>query len=139
MKQLQQSRVHISVHRDYLRVTPLTTDTTPLNYNAIFNDRTSNNSLNSIFIKTQENLNGTKNLTKQDIKAPSHFVNEEIVQALPKTTQQKTSPIYLTLTTPHNKDKIHSSPTTVQSNVKLLVLPKDSHMNHQINRSITKN
>ena len=35
-----------SVHKDYLRVTPLTTDTTPLNYSTMFIDKTINNSLN---------------------------------------------------------------------------------------------
>ena len=34
----------ISVYRDYLRVTPLRTDTTLLNYNTILNERSSNNS-----------------------------------------------------------------------------------------------
>ena len=29
----------ISLHKDYLRVTPLTVDATPLNYNTIFNDK----------------------------------------------------------------------------------------------------
>ena len=33
----------ISVYRDYLRVTPLTTDTILLNYNTILNERSSNN------------------------------------------------------------------------------------------------
>ena len=37
----------ISKHRDYLRVTRLTTNTISLNYNAIFDNRASNNSLNS--------------------------------------------------------------------------------------------
>ena len=40
----------ISVQGDYSRVIPLTNDTTPLNYNAIFKERTSNNSSNSTFI-----------------------------------------------------------------------------------------
>ena len=58
---------NVSVHTDYLRVTQLTTDTTPLNYNTKFNDRTSNNSLNSTLFITQKTLNGTRNLTQQDI------------------------------------------------------------------------
>ena len=29
----------ISIYRDYLRVTPLTNDNTPLNYNSIFNEK----------------------------------------------------------------------------------------------------
>ena len=54
----------------------------------MFTDRTGNNSLSSTFINTQENLNGTKNRTQQDIQTPSHFVNEEIVETMPTTTQQ---------------------------------------------------
>ena len=44
-----------------------------------------NNSLNSTVIHN-ENLNGTRNLTQQDIQTPSHFINEEIVHTT--TTQQ---------------------------------------------------
>ena len=44
-----------------------------------------NNSLNSTIIHN-ENLNGTRNLTQQDIQTPSHFINEEIVHTT--TTQQ---------------------------------------------------
>ena len=40
----------ISVHKDYVKVYPLTIDATPLNYNALFPDRVGNNSLNSTFI-----------------------------------------------------------------------------------------
>ena len=68
----------ISFHRDYVKVVPLTIDATPLNYNTFLPD-TRNNSLNSTVIHN-ENLNGTRNLTQQDIQTPSHFVNEEIVQ-----------------------------------------------------------
>ena len=50
---------------------------TPLNYNTFLPD-TRNNSLNSTLIHN-ENLNGTRNLTQQDIQTPSHFINEEIV------------------------------------------------------------
>ena len=72
----------VSVHRKKIGKTPLTTDTTNLNYNAVLNDKTSNNSLKSTFIKTQENLNATRYLTQQDIQTPSHFVNEEKVETL---------------------------------------------------------
>ena len=34
-----------------------------------------------------ETLNGTRNLTLQDIQTLAHFVNEERVETLPKTTQ----------------------------------------------------
>ena len=70
----------ITFHKDYVKVIPLTLDATPLNYNSFLPDRRQNNSLNSNFVQ-QENLNGTRNLNKQqDIQTPSHFINEEIVK-----------------------------------------------------------
>ena len=69
-------------NRDYVRITPLTIDATPLNYNSLFTDRTENNSLNSIFIN-QELLNRTINLTQHDIQTPTPFVFEEIVETMP--------------------------------------------------------
>ena len=56
----------ISIHNNYDRVYPLTIDATPFNCNAFFLERAGNNSLYSNFIY-QDNLNGTRNLTKQDI------------------------------------------------------------------------
>ena len=61
-----------SINKDYVKIYPLTTDATPLNYNSFLPDRTGNNSLNSTV--TQENLIGTTDLT-QDIQISSHFVN----------------------------------------------------------------
>ena len=61
-----------SINKAYVKIYPLTTDATPLNYNSFLPDRTGNNSLNSTV--TQENLNGTTDLT-QDIQISSHFVN----------------------------------------------------------------
>ena len=52
----------ISIDKEYIKVCPLTSDETPLNYNSFLPDRTGNNSLNST-LKQQENLNGTGNLT----------------------------------------------------------------------------
>ena len=52
----------ISFNKDYVKVNPLTTDATPLNYNSFLPDRIGNNSLNSTLIQ-QENLNGSRNLT----------------------------------------------------------------------------
>ena len=77
---------------------PLTIDATPLNYNTFLPD-TRNNSLKSTVIHN-ENLNGTRSLTQQDIQTPSHFINEEIVQTTATTTQQNISPINPNLTTP---------------------------------------
>ena len=77
----------ITIHKDYLKVIPLTTDATPVNFNSFLPDRRQNNSLNSTLVQ-QENLNGTRNLTQQDIQTPSHFINEEIVETIVTTTQQ---------------------------------------------------
>ena len=79
-------------HRDNVKVIPLTIDGTPLNYNT-FLPETRNNSLNSTVIHN-ENLNGARNLTQQDIQTPSHFINEEIVQTTATATQQSISPIH---------------------------------------------
>ena len=125
----------ISFHKDYVKVTPLTIDATPLNYNTFLPD-TRNNSLNSTVIQN-ENLNGTRNLTQQDIQTPSHFINEEIVQTTVTTTQQSISPICPNLTTPKNTNT--SLPqVTLQSTVKPSVAPKYSHMNYQTYRLTTK-
>ena len=80
-----------SYHKDYVKVVPLTIDATPLNYNTFLAD-TRNTSFNSTVIHN-ENFNGTRNLTQQDIQTPSHFINEEIVQTTTTTTQQSISPI----------------------------------------------
>ena len=92
----------IAIHKDYIKVIPLTTDATPLNYNSFLPDRRQNNSLNSTLVQ-QENLNRTRNLTQQDIQTPSHFINEEIVGTIVTTTQQSISPIHPNLTTPKPK------------------------------------
>ena len=77
----------MSIHKDYVKTYPLTVDATPLNYNSFLPDRAGNNNLNTTFIK-QENLNGTRNLTPQDIETPSHFVTEEVVETTTTTAQQ---------------------------------------------------
>ena len=91
-----------TIHKDYVKVIPLTTDAIPLNYNSILPDRRQNNSFNSTFVQ-HENLNGTRNITQQDIQTPSHFINEEIVETIVTTTQQSISPIHPNLTTPKPK------------------------------------
>ena len=123
----------ISYHRDYVKVIPLTIDATPLNYNTFLPD-TRNNSLNSTVIHN-ENLNGTRNLTQQDIQTPSHFINEEIVQTT-TTTQQSISPIHPNLTTPRNTNKSLTQ-VTLQSTVKPSVAPKYSQMDYQTYRPMT--
>ena len=122
----------ISYIRDYVRVIPLTIDATPLNYNTFLPD-TQNNSLNSTVIHN-ENLNGTRNLTQQDIQTPSHFINEEIVHTT--TTQQSISPIRPNLTTPRNTNPSQTQ-VTLQSTVKPSVAPKYSHMDYQTYRPMT--
>ena len=87
-----------------------------------------NNSLNSTLIQ-QENLNGTRILTQQDIQTPSHFTNEEVVTTV-TTTQQSISPIHPNLTTPRPKQPTLPH-VTLQSTVKPSVVPNYSHMDHQ--------
>ena len=82
-----EAKITNSVSKDHIRITSLTIDATPLNYIAMFTERTANNSLNFTFINTQETLNGTRSLTQQDIQTPSHFLNEETVETMPTTTQ----------------------------------------------------
>ena len=123
----------ISYTRDYVRVVPLTIDATPLNYNTFLPDMR-NNSLNSSVIHNK-NLNGTRNLTQQDIQTPSHFINEEIVQTT-TTTQQSISPIRPNLTTPRNTNTSLAQ-VTLQSTVKPSVAPKYSQMDYQTYRPMT--
>ena len=123
----------ISYHRDYVKAKPLTIDETPLNYNTFLPD-TRNNSLNSTVIHN-ENLNGTRNLTQQDIQTPSHFINEEIVQTT-TTTQQSISPIHPNLATPRNTNTSLTQ-VTLQSTVKPSVAPKYSQMDYQTYRPMT--
>ena len=61
-----------SIIKDFVRAYPLTVDATPLNYNSFSPERTGNINLNSTYINN-EILNGTRNLTQQDIQTPSHF------------------------------------------------------------------
>ena len=126
----------ISIHKDYLKIFPLTIDATPLNHNSFLPDRRQNNSLNSTLVQ-QKKLNGTRNLTKQDDQTPSHFINEEIVETIVTTTEQSISPIHPNLTTPKPKTSILPQ-VTLQSTVKPSVAPKYSHMDYQTFRPMTK-
>ena len=118
----------ITIHKDYVKIILLTTDATPLYYNSFLPNRRQNISLNSTFVQ-QENLNGTRNLTQQDIETPSLFINEEIVETIVTTTQQSISPIHPNLTTPKPKTTILPQ-ETLQSRVKPSVAPKYSHMDY---------
>ena len=87
----------------------------------------------------QEKLNGTRSLTQQDIQTPLHFVNEEIVETMPTTTQQSIPPINPTLTTPKkvkNKNTVFPQ-TTRQSTVKPSVIQKKSKMDYGTFRPVT--
>ena len=92
----------ISIHKDNVKVFPLTIDATPLNYISFSPDRRQNNSLNSTLVQ-HENLNATRNLTQQDIQTPSHFINKEIVETIVTTTQQSISPKHPNFATPKPK------------------------------------
>ena len=83
---------------------PLTVDATASKYNSIFPERTGNISLNPTLINN-DNLNGTRNLTQQDIQTPLNFVNEEIVETITTTEAQRSiSPIQPNFTTPKLKN-----------------------------------
>ena len=82
-------------------------------------------------------MNGTGNLTQQDIQLPSHFINEELVETIVTTTQQSTSPIHPNLTTPKPKNPTLPQ-VTLQSTVKPSVAPKYSQMDYEILRPTTK-
>ena len=97
---------------------------------------TQNNSLNSTVIH-QENLNGTRNLTQQDIQTTSHFTNEEIVHTTVTTTQQSISTICPNLTTVKNRNTTLPQ-VTLQSTVKPSVAPKNSHMDYQTYKPMKK-
>ena len=127
---LSQTIDTISIHRDYIKIIPLTIDATPLNYNSFLPD-TQDNTFNSTVLQN-ENPSGTQNPTQQDIQIPSHFINEEIVQTTVTTTQQSISPIHPNFTTPQN-NKVPSQQITLQSTVKpsATFAPKYSHTDFQ--------
>ena len=85
----------------------------------------------------QENLNGTRNLTQQDIQTPSHFTNEETVETIVTTTQQSISPTHPNLTTPKPKTSMLPQ-VTLQPTIKPSVAPKYSQMDYQTLRPMTK-
>ena len=102
----------------------------------MFTGSTGKNSSKSTFINTQESLNGTRNFTQQDIQFTSRFINEEIVETGPTTTQQSISPIHPTLTTYKNqKNSISTNENKIYS--KPSVSPKDSQMDYQVFRPAT--
>ena len=106
----------ISFTKDYVRVYPFTVDATPLNYNSLFSERAGNNSLSSTFINNDK-LNGTKNLTQQNIQITSHFTNEEINETITtKEAQRSISPTQPNFTTPKlKKTNVTTNSHTINS------------------------
>ena len=119
-----------------MKIYPLTIDATTSNYNSFLPDGIGKNSLNSTIIQ-QENLNGNRNLTQQDVQTPLHFTNEEVVETVTTTTQQSISPIHPILTIPRPKNPTLPQ-VTLQSTVEPSVVPKISQMNYQTFRLMTK-
>ena len=116
----------ISTHDDYVRIIPLTIDATPLNYKAMFTDRTGNNSLNSTFNNTQKMLNRTKIFHNKIFNSYHNTLTKnKIVETMPTNTQQSISPIHPTLTTPQNKNTAFLQ-ITLQSTEKTSVTPNFS-------------
>ena len=76
-------------------------------------------------------MNGTRNLTQQDIQTPSHFVNEEIVETIRTTEAQRSiSPIQSNFLTSKLKNPTLQQ-TIIQSTVKPSVAQKYSNMDYQ--------
>ena len=87
-----------------------------------FFQRTEKNCLNSTFIDTQEKLM-EQEILHIKISKPHHvFLNEEIVETMPTTTQQSIPPFHPTLTTPQKN--IAFPQTTKEFTVKPSVTPK---------------
>ena len=51
-----QATTTIAIKRDYVRITPLTIDATPINNNSIFTDREENISSKSLFINQENSI-----------------------------------------------------------------------------------
>ena len=120
----------ISFNKNYVRVYPLTIDTTPSNYNSYFPERKGNNCLNSTFINNDK-LNDTRNLTQQDIQTPSLFVNKKTVETITTTEAQRSIlPIQPNFTTPKLK-----SPTFQQT---IIQTTKNPLLHKNIHKWITK-
>ena len=81
---------------------------------------------------------GTRNLTKQDIKSPSHFVSKEIVETTTTSEARRSiSPIQPNFTTPKLK-KTTLQQTIIQSTINPSVAQKFLQMDYQTFRPVTK-
>ena len=76
-------------------------------------------------------MNRTTNLKQQDSKKQSHFLKKKVLKQIPQQHSKvlQHQPI---ITIPQNKNKTQFLSTTIQSTVKLSVVPKYSHMDYQI-------
>ena len=83
------------------------------------------------------NLNGTRNLTHQDIQTSSHLTNEGVVTTVVTTAQQSISPIHPNLTTPRPKNPILPQ-VTLQSTVKPTIEPRYPYVSYQPFRPMMK-
>ena len=85
-----------------------------------------------------DHLNGTRNLTQQDVQNPSHFVNGEIVETRTTTEAQRSiSPIQPNLTTTKLKNPTLQQ-IIIQSTVKPSVAQKYSNIDYQTFLPVTK-
>ena len=86
-----------------------------------------------------DNLNGTRNFTQQDIQTLSHFVSEEIVETIATTeAHQSISTIQTNFTAPKLKNRTLQQ-TIIQSTVKPSVAQQYSQMDYQLFQPVTKN
>ena len=76
-------------------------------------------------------MNGTRNLTQQDIQTPSPFVNKEIAETRTTTEAKRSIPtIQPNFTTPKLKNLMLQQ-TIIQSTVNPSVAQKSSHIDYQ--------
>ena len=108
-----------------------------MNHNTRTQHRTLDNTLNSTFKKTQENLNRNTTLYLQDSQTSSQLTNEKIVKLQPVTIQQSISPIHSMLTITYKKLNTPFPNGTLQSTAKLTVFTKYSQIGYQTYRTIT--
>ena len=87
-----------------------------------FPERKGNNNLNSTFINN-DSLNGTRNLTQQDVQNPSHFVSEQFVETVPTTEAQRS--ISIPIQTNFRKSNAKTNNHTFHS--KTLCCTKNNH------------
>ena len=63
----------------------------------------------------RDNLNGTRNLTQQNIQTPSHFVNKEVVETIITTEAQRSISPILPNFTKDKKSNVTTNSHTINS------------------------